>query len=40
MKKIFVSGISGFIGTRITIEGIKEDIKLPEQLEINKRKMK
>jgi hypothetical protein len=40
MKKIFVSGISGFIGTHITIEGIKRGYRLPEQLEVSKKKMK
>ena len=28
MKKIFVSGISGFIGTHITIEGIKRGYQI------------
>ena len=28
MKKIFISGISGFIGTHITIEGIKRGYQI------------
>jgi hypothetical protein len=40
MKKKIVSGISGFNGTNITIEGIKRGYRLPEQLEVSKKKMK